>query len=242
MQNHNFKIWGLIAFLALAGCQKSTVSELQQAQTCLNTAPAADALACVSNLASDYSAAASSLKCSAIFISEGFGTAVSFVNALDKINSGGTCTGGCSSTINALNALNFKSAGTGTAAARAKNNSTATEAFNVCSLAKVKFYTQISSLFKIGTDLSMLAFSAGIVGTTPTEDELKAQINNMNSADLGTLVTSTFSAACTDTTGASDATKKYCTELQSAMTGLSTPEAIGACMKKKLINPSDTCP
>lgn len=243
MKKHRWIIGSLAAAaLVFGSCQKSDLNDLQEAQQCLNKAAPTEARACVDKLANDNSPAANSLKCSAIFISEGFGSAADFVDAIDSINNTGGCTGGCSSTINALNALNFKSAGTSVQAEWDANNATAAEAFTVCSQSNVKFYTQISSLFKIGTELSMLAYQAGIGGTTPTEDEIKAQINNMDDTSLGNLVTTTYSSACTNNEGASDATKKYCDELETALQGTTDPTAIGACLKKKLIDPNDTCP
>lgn len=233
----------VFGFLMLSSCQKGDSNDLQEAQSCLNTAPAASARACVDKIANDNSAAANSLKCSAIFISEGYGAASSFVDAIESINNTGGCTGGCSSTVNALNALSFKSGNVaGDANARTKNNQTAAEAFNVCSKANVKFYTQISSLFKIGTEVAMLAYAAGIGGTTPTENEIKAQISNMDAEPLGQLVTTTYNSACQDTQNASDATKKYCAELQTAIAGYSTNTQIGNCLKIKLADPNAACP
>lgn len=231
------------ALLILSSCQKSEVNDLQEAQSCLNTAPAASARSCVDKIANDTSPAANSLKCSAIFISEGYGTAASFVDAIESINGTSGCTSGCSSTVNALNALSFKSGDVaGDANARTKNNQTAAEAFDVCSKANVKFYTQISSLFKIGTEVSMLAYAAGIGGTQPTEDEIKAQISQMDAEPLGQLVTTTYNSACQDTTNASDATKKYCDELQTAIAGYTTNTQIGNCLKIKLEDPNGVCP
>ncbi|AGH94610.1 hypothetical protein [Pseudobdellovibrio exovorus] len=237
-------VYLLSSLLVLASCQKSNLNDLQEAQSCLNRASAAEARGCVSKISGDNSPQANSLKCAAIFISEGYGDAASFVNAIESINNNsGSCTGGCSSTINALNALNFKSADPTDPTGRATNNATATEAFNVCSLSGVKFYTQISSLFKIGTEVSMLVYkNGGPGGATPSEDEIKAQIGNMDSVQLGTVVTTTYNTACQDIEKASDATKKYCAELKSAVENPNaTPQGIGDCLKEKLKDPDYIC-
>jgi hypothetical protein len=244
MQNR-FK-WTLAALSLslLFSCSKKTSSnDLQEAQLCLNNATASTAQSCVSNIASDTSAAANSLKCSAIFISEGFGTAVSFINAIDSINSGETCSTTCSSTLNALTTFNFRGAGVSNTTETAANITTANNAFNLCSQSGVKFYTQISSLFKIGTLASMAAYNAsGVAGSTPTADEIQAQLASLPSADLGSLVLTTQSAVCTDVSSASDATKKYCTELESAIGSYTDPTQIGNCLKIKLDNPATACP
>lgn len=222
---------------------KSEVNDLQDAQLCLNSATASTAEACVNNITSNTSPAANSLKCSALFISEGFGSAVSFLDAINSINNNETCSTTCSSTLNALTTFNFKSAGVSNSTETAANVAKANKAFNLCSQSDVKFYTQISSLFKIGTLAAMAAYDASAVaGADPTADEIKAQLSSLPSEDLGALVVTTQSAVCTDTSGASDSTKKYCDELNSAIGSYTNNTDIGNCLKIKLNDPSASCP
>lgn len=216
----------LITLLSFQACQKGELAELQAAQLCLNTATSGTAQNCVANIASNTTPYAYSLKCTAIFIEQGFSTPSQFMNAINTINNSG-CGGGCSPTLNALGTLNF---GTNTTAA---NN-----AFSVCSKAEVKFYTQISSLFKMGT-LAVVA-----TGTSnPTAASIESSLGSMSSSDLGDLAQTTYSSVCTDTTGASTETKSYCNELALAVNAGGSSTAIGDCLKARLADPNKTtCP
>ncbi len=232
-----------LAVFTFQSCQKSDTNALQEAQYCLNRASAGEARGCVSGIASNTSAYSSSLKCAAIFISEGFGSASSLATALDSIASPppGGCVGGCSSTVNAMSALKFSSSDVSTVAGRAANNTTASDAFAICSASGVKSYVTISSLFKIGTLAGMLAY-ATTGGANPTTAQLEAEIANMSDATMGELVITTSAAVCGDTTNATASTKAYCAELATALASpAGTPASIGACMKAKLANPSVTC-
>ena len=110
MKNYQ-KLLTAVVFISttfLLSCEESSTSALQDAQLCLNKADMGSAGACVNNISGDNSPLAYSLRCSAIFIDQGFGDAASFVEALDSIDSGATgCGGGCSSTVSALSAAYF---------------------------------------------------------------------------------------------------------------------------------------
>lgn len=214
-----------LASTTLFSCAKSDTDALQNAQLCLNKATPGTAEACVTGIASNTTAFASSLRCSAIFISQGYNTPSSFLNAIDAINSPETCTGTCSSTINALTTFHFSS------------STAATQAFSECSASGVKFYTQLSSLFKIGTEAQIIA---GV--TNPTADQIQTAIATIPDATMGQIVITTYNSTCTDLTSASDSTKKYCAELKTAIEAPTATQAgIGACLKAKLANPAATC-
>jgi hypothetical protein len=231
----------------LFSCSKSSTNDLQDAQLCLNKANESNAMDCVEKISSDTSPLAYSLRCTAIFVTQGFGDAASFVDALDSINGGsGTCTGGCSSTVSALNALTFEAAGVSSPTERTANNTAASNAFTQCSQADAKIYTQIASLFQIGTMTSMLAYSLGASGPggTVTEDDLKAALldGSLDAATVGTIVAVTFENTCQNTENSSDSTQAYCTELQTALDGGATNTEIGSCLLIKLADPSSACP
>lgn len=235
MKNHK-SIFALTAvFLTLAvfqSCQKSDTSNLQEAQFCLNKASAANARNCVTSIASNVTPYADSLRCSAIFISENFSTPAQFISAIDTLNGTG-CGGTCSSTLNALTTFNFSGG-----ASNAANTATANEAFTVCTKSGVKFYAQISSMFKLGT---LAKIASGL--SNPTASDIETAIGTLDAATLGDLVVATSAAVCTDTTNASEETKKYCAELALAKTGGATAASIGACLKAKLADPTLTvCP
>ncbi len=236
-----FTVTAALSVFTFQSCQKSDTNALQEAQYCLNRASAGEARSCVAGIASNTSAYSSSLKCAAIFISEGFGSANSLATALDSINSPppGGCAGGCSSTVNTMSTLRFTSSGVSTLAERNANNAIAADAFSECSASGVKSYVTISSLFKIGTLASMIAYG---VTASPTTADLETAIGTMDDATMGNLVITTSAAVCGDTTNATDSTKAYCAELAAALASpAGTPASIGACMKLKLATPGANC-
>lgn len=235
---------GFISATLLFSCEESSTATLQDVQLCLNGAAQGSAAACVEKIANDVSPLAYSLRCSAIFIDQGFGDAASFVDALDSINGGsGSCTGGCSSTVTALTALKFDAAGTGDSTVRQANIDAADEAFTQCSRADAKIYTQLASLFNLGTITAMEAINLG-AGANPTEDDIKNALENgtLPAATIGNIVTVTYESACADTENASESTIEYCAELQSAISGGATPTEIGQCLLDKLADPAHVCP
>ena len=217
-----------ILTIAFFSCQKSETNDLQDAQLCLNTAAASEAQNCVAKISSNTSENAYKLRCAAVFISKGFGSPVSFISAMDQIKNGSNaagCSGGaCSGTLVAMGTLNF---GTDTASADS--------AFLQCSASGVGIYAQISSIFKIGTLLSAVG-----LGTDPAN--LETALATISAADLGAVVQATYASTCQNTTGASESTVQYCTELAAAMASGSTAASIGLCMKNKLNDPAFVCP
>ena len=245
--NHNFQNTLLIAIcvtVGFASCKKTEVDDLQEAQLCLNSASASTARGCVSSISALSSPRANSLKCSAIFISEGFGSPTAFIAALDSINQGGTCTGGCSSTVNALTTFAFSSFDVSTGTGRDANNATAAEAFNVCAASSVSSYTQISSLFKLGTLASMVAYSL-TGGAAIDIDDIDSALASLASSDpstVGNIAITTYSAVCSDPEHASDSTVAYCNELKTAVESGSTATDIGSCLLNRLSNTAYVCP
>lgn len=227
----------------LFSCQRSAKDDLKDAQLCLNTSAPAEARNCLTKIASDTSATAYKLRCAAVFISEGFNTPASFTDALDKLKNPGTCTGGCSSTVTAINTLNFHNGSnlSTDAAARQRNLDISAEAFDNCGQAGANIYMQISSLFRLGTLASMTAYQTS-GGVPPTEDQIKTAIGSLSDADLGAIAVATYTATCTNLTNASDSTKAYCTELGVAVNSSTNQTAVGSCFKNKLQNPNYVCP
>jgi hypothetical protein len=242
---HYPKIFTFAAALCgvlLFSCSKTSTNDLHDVQLCLNKADASTAMGCVDKISGDSSPIAYSLRCTAIFITQGYGSAASFVTALDHLGSGTSgCGGSCSSTVSAITALTFTAAGVSSADQRTANINAANEAFTQCSQADAKIYTQIASLFKLGTLASMTAYVA-TGGTAPTETDVKNAISSLDDATVGNLVTVTYTATCQDTENASDSTKEYCAQLKTALDAGSTESQIGSCLKLKLANPAATCP
>lgn len=216
----------------LFSCAKSEKNDLKEAQLCLNTSTPSEAMACVDKIASNGSAQAYKLRCAAIFISEGFNSPTSFIDALDKINNP-SGTGGSSSTVGAISALSFVKS----ASDQARSEAVANNAFSYCSLAETDIYMQISSIFKIGTLAANIAYIA-TAGATPTENDIKNAIATLPSAEIGQLVVATYNSTCQNLEKASDSTKKYCEELGNAVNAGGSEANIGDCLKNNLNNPN----
>ena len=76
----------LILSFTMMSCQKNDTDLLQEAQSCLNTSPSNEARQCVSKISSLNTPAAYKLRCAAIYIYEGFGSASSLINGLNDMN------------------------------------------------------------------------------------------------------------------------------------------------------------
>ena len=221
---------GLMSAAFLNSCTPNQeANDLQEAQLCLNKAGQTEAMNCVSKISSNTSENAYKLRCAAIFISKGFGTPASFATAIDQMNgstSNGSCTGGtCSGSLVAMSTLNF---GTDTSAAA--------QAVSECTQSGVSIYAQISSIFKLGTDLVSLAGGATSVAA------IEGQIGNLSSAQVGQLVETVYTTGCASIK-ADDPNQKYCTEISNAMgSGNYTTTQIGDCLKAKLDNPNYSGP
>lgn len=238
----------IVTASTLFSCQKSATENLKDAQLCLNTSAPTEARGCLSKIEGDTSALANKLRCSAVFISEGFNTPASFITALDSLKTPTGCGGGCSSTVTAVTALSFDSGnnvgGSAPAVAnRQRNLDVSVEAFNYCELSETPIYFQISSLFRIGTLASMTAYSVGgVAGAAPTETEIKAALSTLPNDQLGAIAISTYAATCQDVANASDSTKTYCAELAAAQSsGDGSANDVGVCFKAKLNNPAAVC-
>lgn len=240
MKTKAYKIFSLLFFVTIftVSCQKSNTNDLQIAQICLNAASAGSALSCVNKISGDTSENAFKLRCAAYFISEGFGAMSSFAPALDQINGSTTgCSGTCSPTLAAMTTLSFRSGNVSLQTVKDANNLKAATTFEQCSQSGVKIYSEISSIFRIGTLTAMIA---GV--SNPSATQLEAALPSLPSATLGAVVLTAYQTSCTNLDGASDSAKKYCSELNSAIGTKTDPTLIGDCMKIKLDNPAALCP
>lgn len=239
-----FFILLILSLIAFQGCQNNPSNSLQEAQYCLNSATESTARSCVESIKSIDSPESYKLQCAAIFISEGYGSAMSLINSLKKIDSVDTtgCSDQkCSSTLLVMKEFNFSRGDNTIDAIKEQNLELANEAVSVCGSSDSKGYAQISSLFKLGT---MAALPILASGQPLTVTNIEAQVNNLPSSDLGQLVLGTYNLACSidSTSSNTNSTDKYCSELASSISqyGENT-EKIGACLKTKLNDPNAVC-
>lgn len=207
----------------LTSCKKSELEDLKDAQICLNNSASSEARACLNKISGDTSAQAYQLRCSAVFIEEGFGNPASLIGALDQSNDAAGCAG-CSSSMNILTEMAFSS------------NTTSTEAFNYCNASGVAVYSQLSSIVQISTLAKTLT---GV--SQPTTAQIETELGNMPDADLGNIVLTTVQNGCTAQGANNESLAKYCTELSGAVSSYTDPADIGACLKFKLTG-DGACP
>ena len=213
-------------------CKKNDADEMQEAQYCLNKAADSGARACVSKIASLGTPGAYKLMCASVFISKGFGSVSSFASAIDQIthpSAGSGCSGtDCSGSLNAMNIMNF-----------GVDSAAADDAVNFCTKSQVVAYAQMSSIFSVGTQLKIALGGLPANGTN-----LDTAVTSIPDASLGAIVNATYAASCSDLSNASDETKKYCTQLNVAVTNTDgSNTAVGAFLKNCLQNPGiSPCP
>lgn len=223
-----------LSVLTITGCKKeSELDTIKDAQMCLNKAAPGDAQACVSKLASNTSAQANQLKCSAYFIQEGLGSPTALIDALDASNSDSSCPT-CSDSMAIISQLKFSS--TGNALTDASN---ADAAFDVCSASGVGIYTQLASMVNIATTISSVALTEDAAGYS-------AALTAIPNSDLGSIALQTYTSSCSSNNTAENndesQLQKYCGELAEVTNGL-TEAQVGACLKQKLKGaPEAGCP
>lgn len=116
------------------------------------------------------------------------------------------------------------------------DTTTANSAVSECTQSGVSIYAQISSIFKIGTDLVNLAAGATDVAS------LEGAIGSLNSADLGSLVQTVYTTGCAQVKEG-DSNQQFCNEISSALgSGNYTNTQIGDCLKEKLNDPNYSGP
>ncbi len=188
-----------ILSFSVMSCQKNDTDLLQEAQSCLNTSPSSEARQCVSKISSITTPAAYKLKCAAIYIHEGFGSASTLISGLNDMNNpsgGGGCSGNCSPTFGVINNFNFHSGDNGDPANQARNIATANEAVATCALSASKAYIQVSSLFKIGTLAKMSAYSSLTPGQEPTPAQIETAIARRNETNIRLKQSSPIQTVC----------------------------------------------
>lgn len=218
--------------LSFFSCKKGDSDDMLEAQYCLNKAANSEARACVSKIESKGTPSAYKLMCASVFISKGFGSVSSFASAIDQIThpSGGGCTGNdCAGSLNAMNVMNF---GTDATAA--------SQAVDFCTKSQVVAYSQMSSMFSIGTQMKIALGNT----SNPSATDLENAVQAIPDSTLGSIVNQTYSSSCSDLTNASNETKQYCAQLQVAVSNTDgSNAAVGAFLKNCLQNPGvGVCP
>lgn len=228
----------IAACLSWTSCQKGELDEIREAQRCLNRSAPSEAAACTNGLRSKSSSEASKLVCASIYIADGFGTIAGLAEAIEQMtNTSGSCGGSCSPTLSAVTTLKFSGA-TG-AAKEAK----VSDAISYCGNSGVAAYTTVTTMFTIGTLMSIANDSlSGASSAVDLENAIAS--GAVSPVLLGTAVIASYSSACSDPENISESNVEFCQEMGVAISQTDgSATAVGNCLKHKLQNPSaTTCP
>lgn len=218
----------LPAVLILTACSGDKDAEkIAEAQACLNKATAATAEACMEKVAGLTNSGANLIRCSAVFIVQGFSEPATIAAAMDNMKSGS----GTSGSTQAMEALAFNKRST-----QAANFNDAKSAVSYCTASGAKSLTMLSSIANISTAATYVQ-SLGGCGST-TEEALDCLANSNDTATKEAVGTSILAAYATNCVGSSSAaTQEFCDQFADATNGSQDPvEVANAFLEKYKLN------
>jgi hypothetical protein len=212
----------VILSLLTVACGKETDNDkVADAQSCLDTATAADADYCVSKVDGIETANAYLIRCAGKFVKEGFNDPTKLSTALSNLS--GDSTGASGSTA-MMAALTFKAETTS-----ALNSTSAQQALVYCQRANSTGLILLAGLTQTATVLADLG-----LGTTTLDgaalQTLMGTLQNDPAAQaaVGTAVVSMYESNCLNN---SQAPGNYCQQFETAVSavpgGVSDPSAVG---------------
>lgn len=215
--------------LTLSACQETDQDRVADAQSCLDSASSATAAQCVSMVNGINSKGAYLIRCSGLFIQEGFMDASRLENAMDAIeNSGGS---GASQTM--MSVLAFRNFGSGSA-----NDQAAQQAVDYCNKAGSKGLVMLASVTSIATTAAALAGNPN-----PSQSDINQGLQDIVTAGpsspqataVGSAAIAAYDANCAGDGGSFG---QFCDQFESAMSGLSNPGDIGVKLAQCYLTPS----
>lgn len=217
------------ALFMLAACSETNSDKITDAQICLDKATATTAQACVDKVSGLSSKEASFIRCSANFITEGFGTPAKIIDAFSALEdkSGNP-------TLTAMTTLIFTSQGGSTDPDA--NSAFAQATFNHCEAAGNKGMVLIASFANMATTIAKAGGSTLFDGTA-TPAELSAAITSLGNASddvLGATALAAYQVSCS---GGESSNAELCGELENAVAGGATSAEIGAALRATLKAP-----
>ncbi|GIL18457.1 MAG: hypothetical protein BroJett040_22080 [Oligoflexia bacterium] len=209
----------MVVLAILSGCgQKKDVDKIAEAQSCLDASTAATAVACMEKVDGLSTEASYLIRCSAMFVQEGFSNPTKLAQAVNNMR--GT---GASSSASVMSVLAFSYAGTD----QTTNYANATAASNYCSLSGSKGLIMLATISKLASAANYVN-SANCGGAGDMTAALTCLKNNSTavSSDLGTVMITTYQASCATV---NDSNKLFCDQFSTAITnagGTSNPSAV----------------
>ena len=207
----------------LTGCETSEDDSVNQAQACLDKATdATSADACAAKVAGISGARAAVIRCSAIFIGQGFTT--QSTKFLDAFNALKNKDAGTNSTISMISYLSFS--GTDMNDAIAKADAAVTH----CTETGLEGMIMFANMAKLSTNLKAAASLPA--GATPTPAQLQAAIGGLDDETAGEVAIAVADNYCKDS---STHDVEFCGQFNSSTASESmTTAEIGALLKQHL--------
>lgn len=224
---------GLLGLIA-AACGKKDADKIGEAQSCLDGATAATALACTEKIDGLESAAAYVIRCQAMFIAEGFDSPERLNRAYQQMSTSGTGSAGANSSIAAMTALAFVNGVDATA-----NQTNANKALEHCKKSESKGLILLSGIANMATNMISLATLASQCTIADPEHPTSAEMTCALGAAEGNVVAETAvgeaAAAAYNANCAAGQTsnQQFCTQFQEAVTasgGTTNSAELGAAL------------
>jgi hypothetical protein len=207
-----------------SGCGKETdADKIADAQSCLDTATASEAAACVEKVDGIESEAAYLIRCAGKFVKEGYSSPTKLANAMSNI--AGSDNSGATGSLSVMAALAFSAETTS-----ALNSASAQEAFTYCEKSNSKGMILLAGFVQTATVLANI----GLNTTTLTGADLQALMGTLQTdpvaqAAVGSAVVGIYESNCVN--GDDSAPGSYCQQFASAVStvsgGTSNPTGIG---------------
>lgn len=215
------RMCALATTLFLINCAQKDADKLASAQACVDKSTAATAGACLEKISGLSSQQSYAIRCSVMFIQEGFDDPTRYISAFEQLNQNGSG----NSSLGLMGVMAFKSASTA-----AQNQANADTALSYCQQAGSKGYIMLAAAAQLGTTIAKYGNLA-----TYSQADLLAVITNpsvTDTADFQTAVGATAVIAYqSNCTGTNTSNQQLCSTFQSAVTsagGTSNTQAIGA--------------
>lgn len=231
-------IIGLVTSLLNLSCQSANTTEalLISAQTCLDKLPqtdSANALNCVAAINDLTTPQASILKCSALFIKQGFSNPEKLTQISEQMKNSGSNSN--DSTFVVIGLLSFTGA---------DKESEAAKALEACSKSGSKGMTMLASLSSIATSAGQFAniidkcTAEGAV-TSDCATEVRDGVCGAESASLGQIAITTYQISCSG----DDLTNPMCQVYKEAtLNGTDTNSTTVGNRLQTYLNQENACP
>ena len=229
-------LFAISALLLISCGGRKDIDKIADAQSCLDTAKASEAEACVSKVDGLDSEGANLIRCVGKFVKEGFNESTKLANAVAQLSSGGNGTNGSTAM---MAALAFKNEAT-----TALNYASAQTTFNYCTSAKAKGLILLSGLIQTANTVAHLG-GGNLATLTGTDIQtlMGTLVNDpVAQAAVGSAVAGIYTSNC----GNGQTTNgNFCAQFESVVTavgGIGNTSAIGQKVMFCYTNPTDpTC-